>query len=220
MLFGEVDCFRDGRFPAPRMTIRHAILELCTVGLLVLSDARATTVVPPTFGEMVDRADFVFIGKVSESRSEWKTVGANRVIFTLVTFDVQETWKGRSVPAVTLQFLGGTIGDVSLVVAGVPKFNIGESVIVFVEGNEVQFCPIVGVFHGKFGVRKDANSGRDIVLKHDGRPLRDVAEIGTGEGAELRPTQPKIFIPADREPMSVDDFKTRILGRLAKHEKN
>jgi hypothetical protein len=184
------------------------------LAVLFLTTAKATTVIPPTFEEMTDRAELVFVGKVVSSRAEWRTVGTNRVIFTLVEFERQEVLKGEAGVSVTLQFLGGTVGDVTLEIAGVPKFNAGDREFLFVEGNGVQFCPLVGVFHGKFGVRKDEKTGRDILLMHNGNPLRDVAEIGTGEGAEFGPKRAKLSIPEDRAPMSADDFKTKVREHL------
>jgi len=184
---------------------------------LILSTAKATTVIPPTFEEMADRADLVFVGKVVGSRAEWRSVGADRVIFTLVEFETQQVLKGNAGASVTLQFLGGTVGAVTLEVADIPRFNIGEREFLFVEGNGIQFCPLVGVFHGKFGVRHDEKSGRDIVVTHAGKPLRDVAEIGAGEGAELGGRRPRLSIPAEREPMSVEDFKERVRSHLTKN---
>jgi hypothetical protein len=189
---------------------------LCAITCLFLATAKATTVIPPTFGEMADRADLVFVGKVAGSRSEWRSVGADQVIFTLVEFETQEVLKGNAGAKLTLQFLGGTVGNTTLEVADVPRFNVGDRVLLFVEGNGAQFCPLVGVFHGKFGVRKDEKSGRDIVVMHNGKPLRDVGEIGAGEGTEFAPKRPKLSIPANAEPMSVDDFKQRVRAHLAR----
>jgi len=149
---------------------------------LALTNACATTVIPPTFEEMTDRAELVFVGKVVSSRSEWRVVGTNRVIFTLVEFERQEVLKGQAGASVTLQFLGGTVGDTTLEIAGVPKFKSGDREILFVEGNGVQFCPLVGVFHGKFGVRKDEKTGREIVLMHNGKPLRDLGRLAPVSG--------------------------------------
>ena len=84
---------------------------VCAVAGLILSTAKATTVIPPTFEEMADRADLVFVGKVVGSRAEWRSVGADRVIFTLVEFETQQVLKGNAGASVTLQFLGGTVGD-------------------------------------------------------------------------------------------------------------
>ncbi len=105
---------------------------------------------------------------------------------------------------------------VTLEIVAVPQFKAGDRVLLFVEGNGVQFCPLVGVYHGKFGVRKDDKSRRDTVFMHDGKPLRDVAEIGAGEGAQFGPTRARLSIPAEREPMALDDFKARIRLHLAK----
>src|SRR5207244_9073545 len=127
----------------------------CATLWLCITAANATSVVAPAFEEMVDKADLVFVGKVIGSRAEWRSVGPDRVIFTLVEFETQEVLKGNAGASVTLQFLGGTVGGVTLEVADVPRFNAGDRVVLFVEGHGVQVCSVVGVFHGKFGLRKD-----------------------------------------------------------------
>jgi len=203
------------------------LLRLCRlflgVGLggLFLTTASGTTVIPPAFEEMADRAELIFVGKVTGSRAEWRTVGSstNRVIFTLVEFEAQEVLKGSTNKIVTLQFLGGTVGDATMEVTGVPKFSPGDRVILFVEKNGVQFCPLVGVFHGKFAVHKDEKTGRDIVLMHNRKPLGDVAEIASGEGAEFGHQRAKVSIPADREPMGLDEFKVKIRERVSSARK-
>jgi hypothetical protein len=185
-------------------------------GLLVLVRAKATTVVPPTFEEMADRADLIFVGKVIGSQSGWQVAGTNQAIFTRVEFHTEEILKGTAAATVQLRFLGGTVSGVTMEVVDVPQFKAGDRVLLFVEGNGLQFCPLVGVYHGKFGVRKDDKGSRDIVLKHDGRPLRDVAEIGAREDAQVEPKRAKLSNAAEREPMSLDDFKARIRSHVAK----
>jgi hypothetical protein len=192
------------------------ILSAWTIALVFVGGVLATTVIPPTFEELSDRAEIVFVGKAVASRTEWRTISADRVIFTLVEFEVAEIWKGSAGKSLTLQFLGGTVGDATMEVAGVPRFSTDDRVVLFVEKNGVQFCPLVGIFHGKFALRKDEKTGRDIVLRHDGKPLRDVSEIGNGEGAEFSPNRAQKSIPADREPMLVDDFKTQVRQQLSK----
>jgi len=201
------------------MAVMHGtvfIWAMCVAGLLVLTRTNATTVVSPTFEEMTDRADLVFVGKVVELKAEWQVAGTNQAIFTLVEFHTEEILKGTAPASISLRFLGGKVGGMTLEVVAVPKFEAGDRVLLFVEGNGVQFCPLVGVYHGKFGVRKDDKSSRDIVFMHDGKPLRDVAEIGAGEGAQFGPKRARLSIPAEREPMSLDDFKARIRSHLAK----
>jgi hypothetical protein len=174
--------------------------------------AKATTVIPPTFEEMTDRAEVIFVGKVVSSRSEWRQVGTQRAIFTLVQFEKSETLKGEGKPTIALQFLGGTVGDATLQVDGVPKFKVGDRELLFVAKNGAQVSPIIGMFHGKFGVRKDQKSGRDVLVRHNGKELRDVSEIGDGEFGTARAN----LSPAkNAEPLSLDDFKAKIRGRLA-----
>src|ERR1043165_8613240 len=102
-----------------------------------ITSGYATTVVAPTFEQMVDRADLVFVGKVISSRADWRTVGTNRVIFTRVEFENEETLKGKAGTSLTLEFLGGTVGEVTLRVADVPAFVARDRVLLFVEGNGI-----------------------------------------------------------------------------------
>ncbi|HUS37563.1 MAG TPA: hypothetical protein VM680_19600 [Verrucomicrobiae bacterium] len=196
------------------MTFAKA-LRLCVALFIAgigFANAFATTVIPPTFEEMTDRAEVIFVGKVVSLRSEWRGVGTQRAIFTLVEFEKTETLKGDPGRSITLQFLGGTVGEATLEVGGVPKFKVGDRELLFVAKNGVQVCPIVGVFHGKFGVRKDQKSGRDFLVRHNGKELRNVAEIGAGEPGAARAS---LSAAGSAEPLSLDDFKEKIRGRVA-----
>jgi hypothetical protein len=53
---------------------RYFFLVACT--LFGLSAAWGTTVVPPTFEELVSQAELIFQGAVTDVRSEW--AGASR----------------------------------------------------------------------------------------------------------------------------------------------
>jgi hypothetical protein len=175
----------------------------------------ATTVIPPGFEEMTDQADLIFVGKVVNSRAEWRAVGANRIIVTLVKFQNEEVLKGNAGPLVTLQFMGGTVGNVTLEVVEVPKFNLSDREVLFVKGNGVRFCPIVGLFHGKFSVRKDEKSGREVLVTHNGRELRNVAEIGTAQASDFETKQGMVFSLAKTQPLSLNDFKSKIRAHIA-----
>jgi hypothetical protein len=63
------------------------------VAWFFLTGANATTVIPPTFEEMTDRADLVFLGELASSRAELRSVGTNRVIFTMLDFETNEVLK-------------------------------------------------------------------------------------------------------------------------------
>ena len=150
--------------------------------LIMAGAALATTVIPPSFDDLVGRAEMIFQGTVTGVRSEWTGEGAQRHIMSYVTVKVEETIKGNPGASVTLQMLGGTVGAETMEVADAPKFKVGDRDILFVENNGTQFIPLVGIMHGRFRVKKD-EAGRDAVFTNEGSPLSDVTQLGKNEAA-------------------------------------
>lgn len=154
-------------------------------GLLLLAatfalapGVRATSVIPPNFPELVAEADAIYRGRVTDIQARRvEAANGQSVIKTFVTIAVDKVMKGPEQPAVTLEFLGGTIGDETLEVSGVPRYTVGERGIVFVQRNGQQFCPVVRLGHGTYRVKRDERSGRDFVERHNRAPLHDVSEV-------------------------------------------
>src|SRR5437016_8066298 len=156
---------------------------LTCAGILAIGcSALATTVIPPSFDELVSRAEVIFQGTVTDVRSQWVGEGGQRHINSYVTFKVEDAIKGKPGAQITLQMLGGTVGSETMEVTDAPKFKVGDRDILFVENNGTQFVPLVGIMHGRFHVEKDQN-GRDVVLTNDGSPLTDVSQLGKNERA-------------------------------------
>jgi len=150
--------------------------------LIFAVTALATTVIPPSFDELVSRAEMIFQGSVTGVRSEWTGEGAQRHIMSYVTLKVEDAIKGNPGSTVTLRMLGGTVGGETMEVTDAPKFKVGERDILFVENNGTQFVPLVGIMHGRFRVKKDA-AGQDAVFTNEGSPLSDVSNLGKNEEA-------------------------------------
>lgn len=149
-----------------------ALLLLCSWAL----PARATTVVPPDFDGLVDRAGLVFRGEVVGREANLVTRGADRAIFTRVTFRVLEAIKGAPPPLLTLEFLGGAVGEVSLEVSGMPRFEPGSQDIVFVTAGVPAICPLVAMGHGRYRILRDAG-GTEFVARDNGLPLHRVEDV-------------------------------------------
>ncbi len=146
--------------------------------LALASLGRATSVIPPTFPELVQEADGVYRGKVTAIQARRATSpDGTAIIKTFVTLVVERTLKGAAKAEITLEFLGGTIGDESLRVAGMPKFNLGAAEYVFVQRNGVQFCPLVAMGHGRYRLLHDTAAQRDYIARDNGIPLTDLAEV-------------------------------------------
>lgn len=149
-------------------------LAICVTGM---RPAGATSVIPPTFPELVAEAEAIVRGRVMDiSFRRASTPDGTPVIKTRITFAVERTLKGAERREITLELLGGTIGDESLVVTGMPRFELGSTDYLFVERNGIQFCPLVAVRHGRYRLLRDAG-GREFVARDNAVPLTDVTQV-------------------------------------------
>lgn len=155
----------------------------------------ATTVIPPTFDQLVDQAEVIFQGTVTKVNSEWVGEGAERHIATFVTFSVKDALKGTPGKSFTLRTFGGTVDGETMMIGDAPTFNVGDEDILFVENNGSQVVPLVGIMHGQFHVRKDA-SGREMVTTNEDQPLTDVSRLGHDQAAAVAATAPALTAAA------------------------
>src|SRR5438045_9589846 len=88
-----------------------------------LASGRATTVIPPTFDELVTRAETIFEGTVTGLRSEWTGEGSNRHIVTYVSFKVEDAIKGATGADYTIRMFGGTVDGHTMEVSDAPRFK-------------------------------------------------------------------------------------------------
>ena len=114
---------------------RSAVLGLLVLVALGASTAQATTVKKMTFSQVIDGAEVIAIGTVTAIQDTWD--GELEMPFTQVALGHLEILKGEvEGPALTLRFLGGVAPDgLRLVVAGMPRFAMGDQVAVFSAGN-------------------------------------------------------------------------------------
>lgn len=168
-----------------------------------LNATRATTVIPPTFDELVSRAEVIFQGTVTDVRSQWTGEGAQRHIMSYVTFKVEDAMKGAPGDSYTLRMLGGTVDGETMEVSDSPKFKVGNRDIIFVENNGSQFIPLVGIMHGRFHVDKDVDTGRDMITTNEREPLKDLSRLGKQE-------QTTRATSSASQALSPSDFKSAI----------
>jgi hypothetical protein len=174
--------------------------------------ARALSVIPPTFEQLVSMADVVVDGEVTGVRSELSSFEGRPLVYTFVSIRVLDALKGTPGEAVELRMLGGTAGDVTLQVSGVPKFQVGERNLFFIEGNGVNFCPLVAVPHGFYPIAERESDGAEVVLRSNGEPLEDPAEVVESLQHGAHSTGAKHGLGG---AMTVSDFKTRIRAEVA-----
>lgn len=172
--------------------------------------AAATTVIPPDFPGLVDRAETVFRGEVVGITADLISREGQRAIFTRVTFRVLEAIKGRPEPLVTLEFLGGTVGELTLEVTGMPRFQAGKQEIVFVAGGGPAISPLVAMAFGRYRIERDATGG-EYVARDNGQPLRSVDEVGQPFlSPALQIVQARAADAAGPRPLSPGEFAGQV----------
>src|SRR5437667_8285086 len=162
------------------------------------------TSIPPSFDELVNLAQVIFQGVVTDVRSQWVGEGAQRSIVSYVTFKVEDAMKGNPGSTYTMRMLGGTVGDQTMEVTDSPKFKVGNRDVLFVENNGSQFVPLVGIMHGRFRVEREQASGREVVTTNEGEPLSNVSQLGKNKQAA-----------SAGATLSIDEFKAAIHTKLA-----
>jgi hypothetical protein len=181
-------------------TLPRAIrLGMLMIVALTLSaaPARATTVIAPDFESLVSQADYIVRATVKSITSEYRTTPQGKAIFTKVELQVLETIAGTPPQPLVLQLLGGTVDGMTMRVAGVPQFHVGDEDILFVQNNGRQFFPLVGIMNGKYPVKRDAATGSAFVARSNGVPLYDTNDVKQAMGSAsaasaLHPSQPPL----------------------------
>lgn len=142
----------------------------------LIPPARAMSIVPPEFSDLVTKSDYVVRGTVKSVRCEWQTIQGVRRIHTLVELTVTQVIVGQPPSPLILRMLGGRVGDEVMEVEGSPQFTVGEDKILFVRGNGRQFIPLTAATHGVYPILRDG-TGREYVARANTAPLRSTAEI-------------------------------------------
>lgn len=181
---------------------RSIVAALLT--LVVGAAASATTYESFSFDQIVRRAEVIFVGDVVDVRSYEVSRNANRSFKTRVTFNVSDSIYRASTIAETFDFLGGTVGDETMEVAGMPQFARGDRRVVLAYRGE-SINPIVGFTQGLLSVSRDIR-GADRVLAYDGYPIGSPQAFGPNRAKTSA-------LPI--VPMTVAEFRTAITTTLA-----
>jgi hypothetical protein len=126
----------------------------------------ATVVVAKDFASLCAEADLIFMGTVSDVRSQWSDESQTS-IETLVTFSDLESLLGVAEDTLALRFAGGKIDSVREEIAGMPRFAPGQRVFVFARRGHWT-NPIVGFHQGLFRI-VDSAAGPLVVSETDMR---------------------------------------------------
>jgi hypothetical protein len=143
----------------------------------VVPRLRATTVEPPSFDTLVSRSDYVVRAVITSATSEWKEAEGKPYISTHFELQLSEAIKGTPPSPLTLDLLGGKIGEVEFKLSGMPMLEVGDECILFVYGAERKLYPLVAMMHGVYPILREAKTGKSYVLRANGMPLYAAADV-------------------------------------------
>lgn len=185
---------------------------IVSVSALFAPAGLSLSVIPPTFEQLVDRSDAVVEGRVTAVRSEMAEYQGRPFVYTYVTVSVLDDLKGLAGSEIELRFLGGTVGDFTMQVSGMPRFSAGDHAMFFVEGNGVNFCPLMAATHGHYPITSRATDGASVVLRSNGLPLENLKGV---EDSLERIGLAGEEVGDPERAMRLQEFKERIREEVA-----
>ena len=138
------------------------LLALLSVGL-PSEDAQATTLTPLTVEQMTDASDLIVRGVITEI---WTEMDDRGYVWTRIQLEVTQDFKGESDDAIVIDQLGGVHHNDYLVMPSAPRFSVGEEGVFFLEHLGNGRTTTVGMFQGKYTVRIDPDSGREMLVRY------------------------------------------------------
>lgn len=156
--------------------------------------AQAGTAIRMDVEQLVDGADRIVQGRVSGRRTLRDRVG--RVV-TDYEMQVERTFLGEAQATRTIRIPGGVTSDGrGLVLPGMPKIQVGEEVVLFLNGEGMQMP--TGMAQGKYRVMSDGH-GSQQVMRSTGS-LELVSPAGSSHGGV--------------QAMSFSEFSGRVQARV------
>ena len=156
------------------LTRKPLIVSIAIVAALIVSSAQATTFIVPPDREMVRRAHIVVIATAQPSYSQWNGEGG---VETVTPMLVEEVIKGRAPSTLDVVEPGGTFGGLTMEINGIPRFESGTRLLLFLSNVGPRRWAATELVLGKFTFADE--QGQQLLL-------RDADEI-TGWDLDRKP---------------------------------
>lgn len=143
------------------MKRQAALLPFAVGFLLTLPVSRATTLERMSVERMSQAAKAIARVRCVSNVTVWQ----RGEIWTLTTFSLEQAWRGALEAEITVRSLGGTLGDVTSTVSGVPRFRPGEEVVLFLEPDPYGDYFVVSWQQGTFRIHRDRRTSDETVAQ-------------------------------------------------------
>ena len=180
---------------------RRAFHIVGAVGLLlamaIYGNVSATTLAQMSIEKMARTAPLIVRARCVGNSTRWDA----GEIWTFTNFEVQETWRGSAPPSIAVRLLGGRFGNLTSTVSGVPRFQSGEEVVLFLEPTSREDFSVVSWAQGTLRIRRDFRTGAENVTQ-------DSASIASFDPISRR------FEAAGIKNLAIGDLHARVDAAL------
>ncbi|HVC20534.1 MAG TPA: hypothetical protein VNE16_10675 [Vicinamibacterales bacterium] len=159
--------------------------------------AEATTMIAMPLPTLTASAGAILQGRVTDVQSHWNASRTH--IFTFATVHVTRYLKGNLGPDVTVMEFGGEVAGMIQMIPGVPQFQPGEDVVLFLSLHSPMYPAVLALSQGKFDIVRDPATGQQMLS----RSLYGASLQGPGD-------------PLNR-PLSLSAFENRIEALVHPH---
>jgi hypothetical protein len=143
-------------------TVHYVLVS--TVVLFALSTsqlASGTTLMRMSLAQISQAAQAIVRARCIGNSTGWDA----GEIWTFTSFDIEETWSGSAPTQISVRLLGGRVGNLTSTVSGVPRFSLGEEVVLFLEPTARGDFSIVSWEQGTFRIRRDVRMGEEVAVQ-------------------------------------------------------
>ncbi|MBI4465599.1 MAG: hypothetical protein HY647_12920 [Acidobacteria bacterium] len=138
-------------------------LSFLLLSFVWVSAATATALLPMHLDDLTAESPVIAYGKVLASRTEWNN--AHTLIYTVYTVQATEYLKGDLGPSFELQEPGGERDGLSMSVAGVPQFRVGQEAVLFLWTDPQGLHQVTGFEQGNLTIQSEPQTGMKMVSR-------------------------------------------------------
>ena len=98
--------------------------------------------------QLVKQSDSIVQGHVDDVSVQWDST--RNIALTSITITVDDPMKGERRRSIVIRQIGGKVGALTMGVSGMPQFEKGEQVIVFLKMQSDGTFMVLGLNQGKY----------------------------------------------------------------------
>lgn len=180
-----------------KIRMRRAIFLALSASLLACASVTPTTLAQMSVAKLTHVSALILRAHCVESSTAWDA----GEIWTFTTYEPTEVWKGSAQSRVRVRLLGGRVGSITSNVSGVPRFRVGEDVVLFLVPTTRGDFSVVSWAQGTFRIHHDPGTGADTVTQ-------DSASFDTFDPSTRK------FTASGIHDLPLQEFRSQVVATL------